>query len=197
MVWVSAKRQERKPHVDGRMPHNNDQLNGPKAELYCRSRRQPKPNQSFFYELTKLLLLLVNSRVNCTSQVLHTDGSGGEWGWDIEKDHLSRLSLQWDAAPAFYCCHLQRCSRKSLLQFPLQPPATSRHSPATPRSALLCHAMLQPSRAVTSQVECIFRCIFGFCLLHSTIANSRTLFVFHRVFAPCDLTLNIYIYYNL
>lgn len=147
MVWVSAKRQERKPHVDGRMPHNNDQLNGPKAELYCRCRRQPKPNQSFFYELTKLFLLLVNSRVSCTSPVLHTDGSRGEWGWEKEKDHLSRLSLQWDAAPAFYCCHLQRCSRKSLLQFPSPLP---RH--ASVRPAMSCNVAAQPSCDKPSRV---------------------------------------------
>lgn len=195
MVWVSAKRQERKPHVDGRMPHNNDQLNGPKAELYCRCRRQPKPNQSFFYELTKLFLLLVNSRVNCTSQpsVAHRR----KWGRVGKRDRDRPLV---SAVIAVRCstCILLLSSATLLPQISTAiPPATPRHSPATPRSALLCHAMLQPSRAVTSQVECIFRCIFGFCLLHSTIANSRTLFVFHRVFAPCDQTLNIYIYYNL
>lgn len=139
MVWVSAKRQERKPHDDGRVPHNNDQLNGPKAELYCRCRRQPKPNQSFFYELTKLFLLLVNSWVNCTSPVLHTDGSGGEWGWDRERPLVS-------AVIAVRCstCILLLSSATLLPQISTAiPPATPRHSPATPRSALLCHAMLQ------------------------------------------------------
>lgn len=194
MVWVSAKRQERKPHVDGRMPHNNDQLNGPKAELCCRCRRQPKPNQSFFYELTKLFLLLVNSRVNCTSPVLHTDGSGGEWGWDIEKDHLSRLSLQWDAAPAFYCCQLQRCSRKSLLQFPLQPFATPPPSLGPPCYVMQC---CSPAELWQAKSSAFLDAFLGsaFCIQQLPTAERYLFFIGYLREDP--LTLSIYIYYNL